>query len=190
MRPNDQDVAERRRRGTGRRAAAGGVRVAALTMPASEAYVSLARLATAHVGGALGLSVGRVADLKLAVDEACGQFLPGSSPYFAEVEDAAVAAATAAAITPIVPAAAPVPSDIPLELCFDRLPGKLRVTVSGPVAAVAWPDQEGLGWMVLEALVADLRCRFGPKDGIGTLTIVEPLSTDDGSRDALWFAAL
>jgi serine/threonine-protein kinase RsbW len=177
MRPNDQDVAERRRRGLGPAVAAGGLRVAAITMPVSEAYVSLARLATAHVVGALGLSVGRAADLRLAVDEACGQFLHGPGPLF---DDDDVVYAAADATTSI-------------ELCFDRLPGKLRITVCGPiplVPAISWPDRESLGWLVLEALVSDVRYEVEPRDGVGTLTIVEPLSADGASRDALWFAAL
>jgi serine/threonine-protein kinase RsbW len=173
MRPNDQDVAERRRRGAG--PAVGGMRLAALTLPLSGAHVSLARLATAQVAGALNLSVGRVADLRLAVDEACGQFLLWPAPLFDGAD------ADADAVEPL---------DVPLEVCFDRLPGKLRITVSGPVPAAAWPDRESLGWLVLEAIVSDLRHAFGPRDGVGTLTIVEPLSTDEASRDALWFAAL
>lgn len=182
MRPNDQDVAERRRRGAGPAVAAGGLRVAAITMPVSEAYVSLARLATAHVVGALGLSVGRAADLRLAVDEACGQFLHAAAPLFDDDDVVYVAAAVDAA-----------DAATSIELCFDRLPGRLRITVRGPiplVPAVSWPDRESLGWLVLEALVADVRYEIEPRGAIGTLTIVEPLSTDGASRDALWFAAL
>lgn len=176
MRPKDQDVAERRRRGAGQAVAAGGVRVAALTLPLSGAHVSLARLATAQVTAALGFSVGRVADLRLAVDEACGQFLLWPAPLFDDDADA-----DADVLEPL---------NVPLDICFDRLPGKLRITVSGPVPAAAWPDRESLGWTVLAAIVSDLRHGFGPRDGVGTLTIVEPLSTDEASRDALWFAAL
>ena len=177
MRPNDQDVAERRRRGAGPAVAAGGLRVAAITMPVSEAYVSLARLATAHVAGTLGVSVGRVADLRLAVDEACGQFLHGTASLINDDDVVYVAADSATSI----------------ELCFDRLPGKLRITVIGPiplVPAAAWPDRESLGWLVLDTLVADVRYEIEPGGVVGTLTIVEPLSTDEASRDALWFAAL
>jgi hypothetical protein len=177
MRPNEQDVAERRPRRLGPAMVAGGLRVAVITMPVAEAYVSLARLATAHVAGALGLSVGRAADLRLAVDEACGQFLHGRAPL---IDDDDVVYAVADPATSI-------------QLCFDRLPGKLRITVVGPippVPAAAWPDRDSLGWLVLDTLVADVRFEIEPQDGIGTLTLVEPLSTDDASRDALWFAAL
>lgn len=188
MRANEQDVAERARGGAAEPATVGGIgqvrRMAAITMPASEAYVSFARLATAHIGGALGLSVGRVADLRLAVDEACGQFLFGPAPRF---EDFADADAADDGLGPLVDLALPLE---PLELCFDRLPGKLRITVSGPVPAAAWPDRAGLGWLVLDALVSELRCEIPPdEDGVGTLAFVELLSTDDPSDDALWFDA-
>lgn len=49
--------------------------LAVLKVPAARQYVSLARTAAMHVAGILDLSLGRVADLRLAVDEACGQFL-------------------------------------------------------------------------------------------------------------------
>jgi len=174
MRPKDQDVADNRGSGpagsdpagapdvTGVPGAAAGVCLAAITMPASEAYVSFARTATAHVGGALGLSVGRIADLRLAVDEACGQFLQGPPP----VRGAAV----------------------PLQLRFDRRPETLRITVCGPVGS-DWPDRESLSWLVLDALVAEVRCGTGPGDGVGMLTFVERLSSEAASDDALSFAA-
>jgi len=167
MRANEQDVAERARGGAADLVPAGGIgqvrRMAAITMPASEAYVSFARLATAHIGGALGLSVGRVADLRLAVDEACGQFLQVPSSFFGAA--------------------------LPLEVYFDRRPHALRITVRGPIPS-CWPDRESLGWLVLDALVSDLRCEIRPDgDDVGTLAFVELLSTDDAPDDALWFDA-
>ena len=167
MRANEQDVAERARGGAAEPATVGGIgqvrRMAAITMPASEAYVSFARLATAHIGGALGLSVGRVADLRLAVDEACGQFLQVPSSFLGAA--------------------------LPLEIYFDRRPHALRITVRGPIPNY-WPDRESLGWLVLDALVSELRCEIPPdEDGVGTLAFVELLSTDDPSDDALWFDA-
>jgi len=163
MRPNDQDVAERARGSADPAVVGTGLRVAAITMPAAEQYVSFARMATAQIAGALGLSVGRVADLKLAVDEACGQFLQGPPPFFGAA--------------------------VPLELCFDRGPRTLRITVRGPIPG-DWPDRASLGWLVLDALVSDLRCGTGPEDGVGTVAFVERLAADDASRDPLWFAAL
>ncbi|HWG25122.1 hypothetical protein [Actinospica sp.] len=159
MWPKDQ-LAEHR--GTGTTGAVGGVRLAAITMPAAERYVAFARLATAHLCGVLGLTVSRVADLRLAVDEACGQFLlgPGSS----------VGSAGA------------------LELRFEREPEALRITVRGPIAGT-WPDREGLGWLVLDALVADLGCEIEHGNRFGTLGFSEPLSPDEVSGDVWWFAA-
>jgi serine/threonine-protein kinase RsbW len=53
------------------------VRMAALTMPADKDYLALARLTAMHVAGLLGMPVGRVGDLRLAVDEACLLLLGG-----------------------------------------------------------------------------------------------------------------
>jgi hypothetical protein len=132
--------------------------LAAITLPATERYVGFARLATAHLCGVVGLSVSRIADLRLVVDEACGQFLSG------EGSDESL-----------------------LELRFERGPDSLRITVRGPVAG-EWPDRESLGWLVLRALVSDLRHEFDPEDGVGTLSFDEPLSADGVSGDVLWFA--
>jgi hypothetical protein len=158
MRPKEQHLAEPLDPGPS--LPAGGVRMATITMPAAEAYVSFARMATTQVGAALGLSAGRVADLRLAVDEACGQFLEAAVP------DVEVAGS--------------------LHLYFDRYPETLRVTVRGPISN-GWPDREGLGWLVLVALASDVNDEAGPEPGIGTLTFVERLAPDDASREALWF---
>jgi hypothetical protein len=159
MRPKEQDVAEHP--DSGPSVPPGGLRMASITMPASEAYVSFARMATTQVGAALGLSVGRVTDLRLAVDEACGQFL----------EAAGRNAGDAGA----------------LHVCFDRFPDTLRVTVRGPILA-GWPDRESLSWLVLAALAVEVRYEAGPRAGLGTLTFIERLAPDDTFREALWFA--
>jgi len=159
MRPKNQGIADHR----GPAGAAGGVCLAAIAMPASEVYVAFARLATAHLGTVVGLSVGRVADLRLAVDEACGQFLRGLTPFVG---------------TPTVP----------LALRFDRTPEALRITVSGPMPS-EWPDRDSLSWLVLDTLVADACCKAGPPDGVGTLTFSERLGSDEASGDESWFTA-
>jgi serine/threonine-protein kinase RsbW len=104
-----------------------------------------------HVAGLAGLPIGRVTDIRLAVDEACSLFLSGS-------------AATA-------PGAM-------LTVRFDRLPQHLRISVSGP-APTRSPDAEDLGWLMLCALV--VRPRWEVRDGIGTLTMTEPLSLVAGA---------
>ena len=156
MGPDDR-ISGRRRTGT-----AGAVDdgcLAAITMPASTRYVPFARLATAHLCGAAGLGMSRIADLRLIVDEACGQFLQCSS----------------------------VDPEIPLELRFEREPALLRITVRGPIPP-GWPDRRSLGWLVLEALVGEVRHEIGPEASRGTLSFHEPLSADGVSGDVLWFA--
>ena len=138
--------------------------LAAITMPATTRYVGFARLATAHLCGAVGLGVGRIADLRLVVDEACGQFMQGSTAF-----------------------SDPDTPDAPLELWFERTADRLRITVRGPIP-IGWPDTESLGWLVIEALVGDVDYEVDPEDGIGTLSFAEPLSADGLPGDILWFA--
>jgi len=158
MWPQDQ-LAEHR--GSAPDEAVAATSLAAITMPATERYVAFARLATAHLCEVTGLSAGRVADLRLAVNEACGQFLHGAAP-----------------------AGDPAGR---LRLRFDLNPETLRITVSGPIAR-GWPDRESLGWVVLGALVADLRHEAA--DGSGTLVFAEPLRAGHVSGgDDLWLAA-
>jgi serine/threonine-protein kinase RsbW len=110
-------------------------RMAALVMPADKDYLALARLAAMHVAGMLDLPIGRVGDLRLAVHEACALLL--STP--AKAPDRRNATAENA-----------------LELSFDRCPGELRVNVRGPAPAHR-PDPEDIGWLVLQALVDEVR---------------------------------
>jgi hypothetical protein len=125
-------------------------RLARLAFPASQEYVALGRLAVLHVAASLGLSAERAADLRLAVAEGCGQFLPGQAPD----------------------GAARGHLDGHIEVRFEHVPGMLRITLRGP-ATEGWPDRDGLGWLVLSTLVGDLRCaRHG---GVGVLTFVERL---------------
>jgi len=119
-------------------------RMAALTFPADKDYLALARTSVMHVAGLLNLPIGRVTDLRIAVDEACSVFL-----------------------TP--PPTAPSTFD----LSFERHAGYLSVTVRGPAPETWPPDDDELGWRMLQALVGEVRAES--KDGIGTLTLIEPL---------------
>ena len=85
------------------------VRMVALTMLAGEAYLALARTSAMHVGALLFFPLPRVNDLRLAVDEACSSFLRA-----AQESDVDVAAAGPAGT---------------MELCYDRYPDRLQVTV-------------------------------------------------------------
>jgi anti-sigma regulatory factor (Ser/Thr protein kinase) len=129
-------------------------RMAALTFPADKDYLALARTSAMHVAGLLDLPIGRVTDLRIAVDEACAVFL---TPQ------------------PAVPST--------FELCFERYAGYLSVTVRGPAPAKWPPADDELGWRMLQALVGEVRAET--KDGIGTLTLIEPLQgrQHHGRRD-------
>jgi serine/threonine-protein kinase RsbW len=104
-----------------------------------------------HVAGLLGLRLGRITDLRIAVDEACALFLAGDAP-----------------------AAAPDSSPGRLRLRFEREGATLRISVSGPAPSRP-PDTDDLGWTMLCALVGEPRWEV--RDGIGTLTMTEPIPT-------------
>jgi hypothetical protein len=146
MRPNQQPVADAPGRGSGPTPAA--ARLAVLAVPAAEQHVALVRLAVLQVGEVIGLDPERTADLRLAVAEACGQFLPA------------------------VPPGSPARRRASITVRFERPAGRLRVTVRGPVG-YRWPDVHGLGWVVLSTLVGDLH--WSQEGGVGTLTLTEHL---------------
>jgi anti-sigma regulatory factor (Ser/Thr protein kinase) len=127
-------------------------RMAALAVPADKDYLALARLTAMHVAGMLGLAVGRLTDLRLAVNEACALLLRSST---AETHGRATAA-----------------EGDQLELRFERCPGELRVLVSGP-APHGDSDPDEIGWLLLRALVGDVR--MDRRDGTATVTLTEPL---------------
>ena len=131
-------------------------RLAVLTFAADKDYLALARMTAMHVAGLLGLPIGRVTDLRLAVDEACSVFLAGPSG-------------------PSAPLLAPGrQSAATLTLRFERIAEDLRIAVSGP-APLRRPDEDDLGWTMLCALVGEPR--WEARDGLGTLTLTEPIPT-------------
>ena len=129
-------------------------RLATVSFAADKDFLALARMMAMHVAGLVGLPIGRVTDLRLAVDEACALFLvPPAGPH-----------------APLLPA-----SHGPelLTLRFDRLAGDyLRISVTGPVPPRP-PDTDDLGWTMLCALVGSPRWEV--RDGLGTLTLTEPI---------------
>jgi serine/threonine-protein kinase RsbW len=118
------------------------VRTVVLAIPADRDQVVLVRSVAGHIAARLGLSVADLADLRLAVDEACGLFL------LAEHFDAAGAI---------------------LECRFEELPDALRVTVSAPVPPTLEPAVDGIGWFMLDALVDELGWRS--TGSVGTVTL-------------------
>jgi serine/threonine-protein kinase RsbW len=144
----------------------GAFRLAALAVPADEDYLALARQTTMHVAGMLGLTIARLSDLRLAVNEACALLLGPPASASAPV-----------ATSGSGPASAPAPASgstaaVALELCFERRPGQLLVTVRGP-APVSRPDPGEMGWLMLQALVGEVR--WETSGGTATVTLVEPV---------------
>jgi anti-sigma regulatory factor (Ser/Thr protein kinase) len=158
MRPNQQPVV----RAGGARTAHGAVRLAAVTVPAAEEHVAFVRLAALHVAGVIGLGPERAADFRLAVGEACAQFLPAGT---ADAGDAAEGSDASKG------------RHARIAVRFELSQARLRVTVRGRIRA-GWPDVGGLGWLVLTSLVGDLHSSRDAE--VGTLTLVEHLPSGDG----------
>jgi serine/threonine-protein kinase RsbW len=116
-----------------------------IEIPADRLYVVLARSAAVHIGAVLHLGITDVTDLRLAVDEACALFL----------------------LHPAFPDGAAVG----LACRFAAYPGELRVTVRAPVPESFAPDTEGIGWIMLGALVDDLA--WTRRHGYGTVTLAK-----------------
>ena len=127
-------------------------RMATVIMPADKDYLALARTSTMQIAALLDLSMSRVTDLRLAVDEACTSFLV--APGDADEADG------------------PSGETGNLELHYDRFAQHLRVTVRGSVSA-GWPTRDELGWEMLRALVGELQAEIVA--GTGVLTLIEPL---------------
>jgi serine/threonine-protein kinase RsbW len=126
---------------------ADAVRMVTLTLPADHDYLGFARTSAMHVASLLFFPLPRVNDLRLAVDEACTSFLQA-----AHGADGAGS----------------------MELRYDRHPTSLHVTVRAR-APHGWPGRDELGWAMLGSLVGEVRVQV--EDGIGALTLIEPLPT-------------
>jgi serine/threonine-protein kinase RsbW len=138
------------------------VRMVTLTLVADRDYLALARTSAMHVGALLLFPLPRVNDLRLAVDEACTSFLQAAQ----EAGGAGGAGRDADG-----PEAAP---EQTMELSYDRHPTSLHVTVRAR-APEGWPGRDELGWAMLGSLVGQIRVQV--EDGIGTLTLIQPLPT-------------
>lgn len=54
--------------------------IVVITLPASSAYLSVLRTATAGLAARLDFTVDEIEDLRIAVDEACAMLLPQATP--------------------------------------------------------------------------------------------------------------
>lgn len=108
-----------------------------LRIPASADYVVLARTAAAAVAARLDFTLDRLADLRLAVDEAAALLLAGAAPG----------------------------SDLLVRFtAFDDGSGlEVRVLAAGSAASLPGPGS--FAWTVLTALVDEVRVDRGP-DGV------------------------
>jgi serine/threonine-protein kinase RsbW len=126
-------------------------RTVVLVIPADREQVVLVRSVAGHIAARLGLSVAELADLRLAVDEACGLFL--LSPGFGGAGEA-------------------------VECRFEESPDALSVTVSAPAPASMQPDVDDIGWIMLSALVDELTWKS--EHGVARLTMVKHLVVRSG----------
>jgi hypothetical protein len=132
------------------------LRMVSLTLRADKEYLPLARTSAMHVGALLAFPLARVADLRLAVDEACISFLDGAAYRNLDLSYA--------------PCAPPET----LELAYDRHDTTLHVILRG-TAPSHWPDRDELGWAMLETLVSEVRAEV--RGGVGELTLIDALPT-------------
>src|ERR1700753_3198962 len=97
-----------------------------LVVPAHKDFIVIVRSAVAQLGTCFGFTPGQIADVRLAVDEACNLLVAEN------------------------------PSDAPVSALECRADGRgdvLLVTIGARNAAVGWPDTGSFGWTVLAALV-------------------------------------
>jgi serine/threonine-protein kinase RsbW len=105
-----------------------------LSVPASPAYVAVVRTATAGLAARVDITLDRIEDLRIAVDEACALLVRHSDrrPGQQHVQD----------------------SDGVLHCRFVLHEESLTIVVHGP--AVELPEPDSFAWSVLTALVDGL----------------------------------
>ena len=106
-------------------------------VPADPDYLAVVRSASAQVATKFGCTLPEVADLRLAVDEACGLLLRHA------VRDQPNADAGT--------------EDLECRFVLDG--PELRVTLSMPARDVVKPEDDEFGWTILSALVDDIGWR-------------------------------
>ena len=120
--------------------------VVELDVPAHPAYVAVVRTAAAGLAARADLTLDRIEDLRIAVDEACALLLhrrQGDDPH------------AGAGDPPIVDAVDDPAEGVTIHCVFTVEEDALTVDISGP--RVALPDPSAFAWAVLDALVDSLR---------------------------------
>jgi serine/threonine-protein kinase RsbW len=122
-------------------------RTVVLSIPADREQVVLVRSVAGHIAARLGLSMAELADLRLAVDEACGLFL--LAPGFGSGGEM-------------------------VDCRFEENAAALVVTMSAPSPPAVEPDVDDIGWLMLSALVDELTWKA--EQGVAQLTLIKHLS--------------
>lgn len=115
-------------------------------VPADKDYVVLIRSAVGHLGARVGWTVPEIADLRLAVDEACALLLGARQTGVPSDDDA-------------------------LECRISLLPDALDIVVAAPPGDVAAPEPGSFGWNILAALVDELS--WTREDGAARIELVK-----------------
>jgi serine/threonine-protein kinase RsbW len=121
--------------------------VVELTVPASPAYVTVVRTATAGLAARVDITVDRIEDLRIAVDEACALLVRGANhqdPHADRVGSAQDALLGADGV---------------LRCRFVLHEESLTIVVQGP--ATQLPEPDSFAWSVLSALVDALETGHG-----------------------------
>ncbi|HWC33666.1 MAG TPA: anti-sigma regulatory factor [Mycobacteriales bacterium] len=100
--------------------------VVAITLPASSAYLTVLRTATAGLAARLDFTIDEIEDLRIAVDEACAMLLPQALPG----------------------------ADISCEFQLDG--DAMTVTVSVLTVDGEEPSRDTFAWTVLTALAGEV----------------------------------
>jgi serine/threonine-protein kinase RsbW len=133
-----------------------------LSVPASPAYVAVVRTATAGLAARVDITLDRIEDLRIAVDEACALLVRGPGQ---------------AGRTPREPGT--------LHCRFVLHEESLTIEVRGPFAPL--PQQDSFAWSVLSALVDGLESGHGlgpddPPEGTDSQADNDPASANgDGT---------
>jgi serine/threonine-protein kinase RsbW len=101
--------------------------IVVLTLPASSAYLSVLRTATAGLAARLQFTLDEIEDLRIAVDEACAMLLAGGES-----------------------------EDTELHCRFALATDQITVTVSIPADNPVQPSRETFAWQVLAALAGSV----------------------------------
>jgi serine/threonine-protein kinase RsbW len=115
--------------------------VVRLRLPATGAYLSVLRTATAGLAARLDFTLEEIEDLRIAVDEACALLLPAAVP------------------------------GAELDCVFELYRDELRITVSALTLDGAEPARDSFAWTVLSALAGEVDSSVDPDSRVSiTLT--------------------